>query len=66
MIIKLPRSESDPWPVERHSHASCCLGFGGKQPQLLVTGGTGRDKKILSDAWLFDLSSRKWKEVRTL
>ena len=64
MIIKLQRSERDLWPAERQSHAACCLGFGSTHPQLLITGGIDKDDKTLKDAWLFDISSRKWKEVR--
>lgn len=57
-------SDKYSWPIERHSHATCCLGFGTKHPQLLVTGGVGKGNKTLKDAWLFDISNRNWKEVR--
>ena len=30
---------------------------------MLVTGGVDSDDKSLGDAWLFDVTSRKWKEV---
>ena len=48
----------------RAVHATVCLGYGGDQPQLLVTGGIDSDGNILSDAWLLDVESRRWREVR--
>ena len=56
--------EGEPWPVGRDVHAVCCLGYAGDHIHLLVTGGRGRDKKTLRDIWLFNLSLKKWKEVR--
>ena len=32
-------------------------------PQLLVTGGLD-EKEVLSDAWILDIKSEKWMEVR--
>ena len=29
-----------------------------------MTGGIDNDGKTLGDAWLFDVTSRRWKEVR--
>ena len=58
--------EGEPWPVERSIHAACCLGYAGDHIHLLVTGGRGRDDKALRDIWLFDLSLKKWKEVRAI
>ena len=64
VITKLAeRQEGEPWPVGRSGHAACCLGFGSKHPHLLVTGGVDNDDKTLRDAWLFDVTNRKWKEV---
>ena len=63
IISKLEREEGEPWPVGRSSHAACCLGFGSQHPHVLVTGGVDSDDKSLGDAWLFDVTSRKWKEV---
>ena len=63
-FTKVEQCEGEPWPVGRISHAACCLGYGGDHAQLLVTGGIGEDNKTLKDAWLFDLSSGKWREVR--
>ena len=49
----------------RSGHATVCLGYGGDQPQLLVTGGRGgRGDNILSDVWVLDVDSRRWREVR--
>ena len=57
----------EPWPVGRTAHATCCLDHGGEHPQLLISGGLYKYKKaqkILSDSWLFNVASRKWKKVR--
>ena len=56
--------EHEPWPVERADHAACCLGYAGDHIYLLVTGGIDGGGKILKDIWLFNLSLKKWKEVR--
>ena len=48
----------------RSLHATVCLGYGGDQPQLLVTGGADGRNDILSDVWLLDVESRRWREVR--
>ena len=50
--------------MERSSHAACCLGYAGDNVQLLVSGGTSKDDNVLDDIWLFDCSTKKWKEVR--
>ena len=51
-------------PVGRRAHAAVCLGYGGDHPQLLVTGGEGRNVTILSDIWLLDLKSGRWRKVK--
>ena len=56
-----PCYENEIWPVERDGHAACCLGYAGDHIHLLVTGGIGRDNKVLNDVWLFNLSVKKWK-----
>ena len=56
--------EQQVWPVRRYGHAACCLGFSSEHPQLLISGGIGDDGETLKDCWLFDVSSRRWKEVR--
>ena len=58
--------EGEPWPVGRDAHAACCLGYAGDHIHLLVTGGNDDDGKILKDSWLFNLSLKKWKEVRLI
>ena len=63
IITKLERQEREPWPVGRSGHAACCLGFGSQHPHLLVTGGWDNDDKTLRDAWLFNVTNRRWKEV---
>ena len=32
-------------------------------PQLLVTGGLGKNNNALQDAWILDVKSREWREV---
>ena len=50
-------------PKERDSHAAVCLGYGGDHPQLLVTGGNAGGN-VLSEVWLLDVQSWRWREVR--
>ena len=56
--------EGEPCPVARDGHAAVCLNYGGDHPQLLVTGGRGADGKVLNDAWMLDVQSGRWREVR--
>ena len=63
VITQLQRQKGMSWSVERIGHAACCLGFGSSHPQLLVTGGIDNDGNTLKDAWIFDISKSKWKEV---
>ena len=58
--------EGEPWPVARDDHAACCIGYAGDHIQLVVSGGRGSGDKPLNDVWLFDLSLKKWKEVRLI
>ena len=52
-------------PNMRSEHAAVCLGYGGDHSQLLVTGGEGSGiNGVLSDVWLLDVQSERWKEVR--
>ena len=58
-------TQGESCPKERSSHAAVCLGYGGDHPQLLVTGGLGRrSNDVLSDVWLLDVQSGRWREVR--
>ena len=50
-------------PVVRYSHAAVCLGYGGDHPQLFITGGLDVSRKVLSDSWILDQQSGRWKEV---
>ena len=61
---KLERQEGARCPVERSSHAACCLNFGQDHPQVLVTGGLNKDGNTLSDMWILDVKSGRWREVR--
>ena len=55
-------TQGEPCPEARDDHAAVCLGYGGDHPQLLVTGGYGGG--VLSDVWLLDVQSGRWREVR--
>ena len=59
----MERPEGASWPVERSSHAATCLNYGDDHPQLLVTGGLDKKGKTLSDAWLLDINTGRWREV---
>ena len=48
-------------PPARAYHSACCVS--GEHPLLMVVGGWGKDYKSLSDAWLFDVDRKSWKEV---
>lgn len=48
----------------RDSHAAVCLWNGRDHSQLLITGGTDENDKVLSDIWILDLQAERWKEVR--
>ena len=61
---KLNNSKKGPWPEEREWHSACCLNYGQQHPQLLVTGGESKRGKILGDAWILDVDSGRWREVR--
>ena len=60
---KLAHHVGEPCPVGRSYHAAVCLDYGGDHPQLLVIGGLGNGDKTLSDAWLLDVQSRRWRKV---
>ena len=60
---KLVIQEGGPCPVRRYAHTAVCLGYGGDNPQLLVLGGRNSYADALSDAWMLDVNSRRWKEV---
>ena len=50
----------------RSSHAACCINYGEDHPQVLVSGGVvfnSHRHEALSDLWLLDVDSAKWKEV---
>ena len=61
---KVEHPVGEPCPVGRSAHAAVCLGYGGDHPQLLVIGGKDADDHVLGDAWLLDVQSGKWREVR--
>ena len=43
-------------------HTAVCLGP-GDQPQVLVFGGLDGSSKALSDMWVVDVHSGRWREV---
>ena len=57
-------TQGESCPEVRSYHAAVCLGYGGDHPQLLVTGGLESDYAVLSDVWLLDVQSGRWREVR--
>ena len=57
------KQDGEPWPVGRSAHAACCLGYGSKCPCVLIVSGVDKDDKTLKDAWLFEVSTRRWTEV---
>ena len=50
--------------MRRNDHAAVCLWNGVDYPQLLVIGGLDENVKVLNDAWILNLQTRRWKEVR--
>ena len=60
---QIDEDKRGPWPEGRDCHAAVCLGFGGDHSQLLIIGGRGF-YRTLDDAWILDLRSWKWREVR--
>ena len=60
---KLEHPVGEPRPVERTRHGAVCLGYGEPHPQVLVTGGLDAGRKVLSDAWILDVQSGRWREV---
>ena len=59
---KLEKNLGDSWPVGRYHHAATCLGYGGDLPQLMMAGGYA-DRETLSDCWILDVTSGRWREV---
>jgi len=50
--------------VGRRNHAACCLNYSNDEPVLLMTGGVDNNNSTLKDAWLLEVNSRRWREVR--
>jgi hypothetical protein len=50
--------------VGRYGHAAVLLDYCGDHPQLFVTGGSDADREVLSDSWILDMQSGRWREVR--
>ena len=61
--VQVDIQEGQSCPMVREGHAAVCLGYGRDHPQLLITGGLGVGNKVLSDSWILDLQSGRWKEV---
>ena len=63
---KLEKPHGAPWPVGRSGHAACCLNYRDDKPVLLMTGGVDDNDNTLKDAWLLEVNSGRWREVREL
>jgi len=50
--------------VGRRNHAACSLNHGNDEPVLLITGGVDDNNNTLKDAWLLEVHSGRWREVR--
>jgi len=61
---KLEKPHGAPWPVGRSFHAACCLNYGDDEPILLMTAGVDGNDNTLKDAWILEINSRRWREVR--
>ena len=59
----VPHTEGDPCPVKRSFHAAVCVCYAGHKPQLIVTGGIDVDDDVLTDVWIMDIQSGRWKKV---
>ena len=46
----------------RSAHTAVCLGP-GDHPQVLMYGGLDNNGKVLSDMWMLDVHSGRWREV---
>ena len=55
--------QGEPWPAARSGHGACCLNCGEDHPKLLLSGGVGKNNKLLGDMWILDVNSGKWTEV---
>ena len=60
----MPHKDGDPRPERRNVHIVVCLGYGGQYKKVLVSGGR-IGGIVLSDTWLLDPQSGRWKEVRS-
>ena len=59
----MTKTKGEPWPVERASHAACCLNYGEEFPQLLVTGGINGQRMPFTDMWILDIRRGNWRMV---
>ena len=56
----------EPCPVGRWGHAAVCLNYGEDQPQIFIFGGRDGDYDVLSDGWILDVQSGRWRKVSSL
>ena len=55
-----------PCPVGRIDHAAVCLNYGEDQPQIFIFGGRDKFVNLLSDGWILDVQSGRWRKVSSL
>ena len=61
---KVDTRVGEPSPVQRRAHAAVCLNYGEDQPQIFMFGGEAYS--ILSDGWILNVQSGRWREVSSL
>ena len=62
------------WPKRRSVHAACAIvdpnlsteDSCSPQPKLFVLGGADNDGYTINDAWILDVNSTTWKEVKII
>ena len=47
------------WPTGRFGHAATCV----SGPLLVIVGGRSSGQSAISDCWIHDLTTMKWKKV---
>ncbi|XP_019864140.1 PREDICTED: uncharacterized protein LOC109593548, partial [Amphimedon queenslandica] len=50
----------DQWPVGRWDHASAIIITGSDCPMLVISGGEDKDRDVLDDCWIFNITQHSW------